>query len=237
MREKGDDRLEFNDGVGDMLRPREKEGFGWFSTVLIVGLSLIVILLSFWISFNVGKRIFLKDTGPVAADEGVWDLPEPAERSSELASEADQEATAAPERPDEELLPPEKAEYTAPAPKKTSPAPAKPVAAPISAPAPAAVSAAKLAAAAPVPAPVAKISPLPSAHLKRVIVGSFPMTGDAQQMVADLKGLGIPSFVRTEMVGSKKLYRVQAGAFSTTEKASSLVNRLKQLGYDAFIMQ
>ena len=119
---KNDDRLEFNDGVGDMLRPREKEGFGWFSTVLIVALSLIVILLSFWISFNVGKKIFLKDKEPQTseAEQPNWDVPPPQKSSDQSATtaETDKDNTGsdavakdkiAPVASDDELLPPDKA--------------------------------------------------------------------------------------------------------------------------------
>lgn len=253
-----DDRLEFNDGVGDMLRPKEKEGFGWFSTVLIVGLSLIVILLSFWISFNVGKKIFLKESKPdQLLDQSDWDSTPKMDASVEDNTHAAAPEPASQDKPkeagSEELLPPE----------KTKPEPAarpmpKPAKVEITKPAP-------VAAAKPAPKPVAKTTPAsvepvaeavvekskPVVHasakpkaaavngatLLKVVAGSFADRDGAKNLVTELSAKGVPSFVWAQQVSSKTIYRIQVGAFQSSQKADALVEKLKGLGYDAYVLQ
>ncbi|RAP30299.1 hypothetical protein DID78_02440 [Candidatus Marinamargulisbacteria bacterium SCGC AG-343-D04] len=52
--------LEYNDGLGDLLREREKLEFSWAKTSVILVLVLGVILISITFVFNSGKRFFNK---------------------------------------------------------------------------------------------------------------------------------------------------------------------------------
>ncbi len=247
-----DERLEFNDGVGDMLRPREKDGFGWFSTLLIIALSVLVIIISFWISFNVGKKIFLKEAPAPKVESPLWEeVPATPENAAPPAT-----APAAEKAPAEELLPPSQpsvkpVENVAPPVPAVKPVPAqvapalkpqvqnvqaqnKPVP-PAPKPAPV-VTIPKPTVPAPRPAAVVPIAK-PSKVLMRVIAGSFSDAAGAQQLANMLTQKGIPSFVWAHALGDKTVYRVQAGAFGYAERAEAMVSHLKNLGYDAYIMQ
>jgi cell division septation protein DedD len=241
--------LEFNDGVGDMLRPREKEGFGWLSTLLIIVLSLLVIVISFWISFNVGKKIFLKETPEPKIDTQLWEpLPEGSEEGGALPTDTPASESPAPaSEASEELKPPASAPKTEAAPKPEIIAPKAPAApAPkVEAPAPAAakpapavktVTAPKPAVVMPKPAAVA-VTSKPSKVLMRVIAGSFNDMESARRHVQELSQKGIPGFVWNHSIADRTVYRVQVGAFSYSERADAMVQKLKTLGYDAYIMQ
>lgn len=52
--------LDFNDGLGDMLKEREHE-FSWGKTAGVFGAIIVFVLISFFISFNLGKKMLARN--------------------------------------------------------------------------------------------------------------------------------------------------------------------------------
>ena len=53
------DPLEFNDGIGDMLQDKSSSKSKWWKTPLLSILSILIIIVSFFLSFHLGKSLFL----------------------------------------------------------------------------------------------------------------------------------------------------------------------------------
>ena len=60
--------LEYNDGLGDLLREKEKLEFSWTKTIIVLGAVIFVIFIGLTFLFNIGKNILTKDADPMAGD-------------------------------------------------------------------------------------------------------------------------------------------------------------------------
>ena len=65
MSEKNKDEFEHNDGLGDLLREREKLEFSWSKTIVILCSLFAVVIVGIYFIFNIGKTVIqteIKDT-------------------------------------------------------------------------------------------------------------------------------------------------------------------------------
>ncbi|MFC1752112.1 SPOR domain-containing protein [Thermoproteota archaeon] len=58
--EKHQDELEYNDGLGDLLREKEQRRFSWSKTMIVLLSFVVIVFLLVSISFDFGKRLFQK---------------------------------------------------------------------------------------------------------------------------------------------------------------------------------
>jgi cell division protein FtsN len=56
-RDENQDELEYNDGLGDLLREKEKLEFSWGKTAVVLGVVIVLIFIGLTFLFNVGKNI------------------------------------------------------------------------------------------------------------------------------------------------------------------------------------
>ncbi len=215
-----DNEPSFNErGVaGDI---RKSEG-GDFVKNIFVGLLLVGIVVgSFWVSFLIGKKVLVPPVKNLATVEVPVQAPK-------TVSNADLEkATPVAEEPVAE----EPATTLGPE-QPITPRAAKAIAAKAGLPKP--ITSKKLAA-----SKKLKTKAVPKAAAKtkgskfyKVIVGTFPTAGEANQLVAQLKKGGFGSYVKKIAGG----YRVQAGAFDSSAQASPLVVKLKNKGFTSEII-
>jgi len=78
-----DDDLEFNDGLGDLLREKEKHRFSWLKTVLVMGVLVALILLVLVLIFSVAKSFLVKTPDP--SSEVAFQQLQKVEKDLELA--------------------------------------------------------------------------------------------------------------------------------------------------------
>ncbi|MAQ63924.1 hypothetical protein CL647_03700 [bacterium] len=65
MSEKNKDEFEHNDGLGDLLREREKLEFSWSKTIVILCSLFAVVIVGIYFIFNIGRSVIqteIKDT-------------------------------------------------------------------------------------------------------------------------------------------------------------------------------
>ena len=69
----------------------------------------------------------------------------------------------------------------------------------------------------------------------RVVVGSFKIKSNAENMVNTMNSIGYDSFISTESINGEIFNRVIVGSFKNKENANKRVKELNKLGYEAFI--
>jgi len=219
------------EALGSILKEQGSEmGF-----VRILGLAifcLVIISGSFYLSFTLGKKIFLT---PMAKQELPKDnIPFSTQTSSQELSEIENIAA----KPNDELteyeriqksLKEKKLIYQSPQTKALT----KPVAAPVVKPIPAPV---KVAQTKPKPAVVAQpkavIPSSPENTIYRVIAGAYTDSLYAKQISERLKVQGFQAVIyRNE----DNMYRVQLGAYSNRQNAQNMLDRAIAQGYQAYL--
>jgi len=202
--------LEYNDGLGDLLREKERLEFSWIktSTVLIFLLAVIIATASFLL--NTGKSILdSQSTQAIPLEDKLKSTPinkdeKPAVINKKISPETAQQQ------------------------------PIKNVKAKVS------ISSAKInKEPVPPIKKVKKIVPptIKSSPYKfKIIAGSYKNKKYANQQVSNLKKNGFDGFVKPETLSNGSiLYKVQAGAFKTNEAANTMKTKLKKIGVDSYI--
>ncbi len=248
-----DDQFEYNDGLGDMLREKQRQEFSWIKTLsFFVGVA-ILILIAVALTFNMGGFLF-KAVKPL--EEDVAETPQPVtvmpvidESVNEPPVQPDgampAAATAASAVTAPQTQPAASVVQSAPIQPVSSPAVTKPLPKPV---APQAVALAKPPAPKiskvsmvkkPAPKPTARrvmpVKPAPTPTVAKaaapfkVIAGAFSQYDNAKQLVKQLANKHIDSFVLMPSKNSQaKAYRVQVGAFSTHQEAKQFSDTLQR---------
>jgi len=217
MSKKNPDNLEFNDGLGDLLREKEARQFSIRRTVTVLALFVVVVFLVLFVTVKLGTKFLFTpaDTAEtVQTDKIDHDalLRELAEMEHLMAEKAAAKAT-----PDAVAAVPTKVQA-----KKSVPvATAKPAATTHRAPA-----AKKI---------IVKKSQVNSVPHK-VIVGTFADVKNAKGLQYELKKQGVEAFVWDRHVDNRDWHAVQAGAFATQEAAQRFASVLRKKGYPAYVL-
>lgn len=236
------DDLEYNDGLGDMLREREREEFSWvktsFSAVSIVIVVLIVFIVGFqFAKFTLARKaakshlIAKPSTVPVTREEIDSEIAKIEEQNNSITGNI---ATSATESVSMDGIPTATSEpplsaakpVVAVAPKPTLPKPMSP-------PKPAVVTPVK-----PNTAVVAPTS-VPAAVSRdfKVIAGSYATRETAQAQAIELAKARIPSFIWVSDTGGRPIYRVQVGAYPTQAQAEASVAEFSRKGISAVVVK
>ena len=202
--------LEYNDGLGDLLREKERLEFSWIktSTVLIFLLAVIIATASFLL--NTGKSILDSQSAQaIPLEDKLKSSPINDNKKETVINK-----NAKPETSQQEPL--EKVTVKKPVSSvKTDKTPVSPVK--------------QIKKTVP---PIVKSSP----YKFKIIAGSYKNKKYANQQVSNLKRNGFDGFVKFETLSNGSiLYKVQAGAFKTNEAAISMKNKLKKIGVDSYI--
>ncbi len=241
MRRPLKDDLEYNDGLGDMLREREREEFSWVKTSFSAVSIIVVVLVVFIIGFQFAKYTISKkaQNSQVAVKEATQ-IDTREEIDSEIAKiEAQNDvlstdlASSATESVSMDGIPTVTPEPTPvftpkPAPKPVAPAP-KRVAVVQPVVQPAAV------APAPVAAPAAPV--VSGSRDFKVIAGSYSTRENAQAQAIELAKARIPSFIWTGESGGRPIYRVQVGAYPSQRQAEASVAELSRQGISTVVVK
>jgi len=210
-REENQDELEYNDGLGDLLREKEKLEFSWGKTAVVLVTVIILIFLGLTFLFNVGKNIVseTEDTPNI-----IEDVQSREEKNDELIKLLNQDIAK-----DESLA--QDTKTVEPEVKETlNP-----------------VSEQKAAEEETKPESVKKAEQTPAGSYPfKVIAGTFKNKAFAANYVADLKKKGIDAFVVTTKNNDSSLYRVQAGAYQTREAATKQKLMLSKHEIDSYIL-
>jgi cell division septation protein DedD len=225
MSKKNPDNLEFNDGLGDLLREKESRQFSFQRTVIVLGVFVLVVFFVLFVTVKLGTRfLFAPDPASTAQTEKIDHdalLRELAEMEHLMAEKKNAAVTT---------------ESVTTESVVTASVPAVPVVAPVTK---------KEAVAKPAPAPAKTIVPTkrivvkkPTAALLpyKVIVGTFAELKNATEFQKELKKQGIESFVWDRQVDGRDWHAVQAGAFATKESAQRFVAALIKKGYPAYVL-
>jgi cell division septation protein DedD len=233
------DHLEFNDGLGDLLREKRPRSKGINRSVWIAAGAVVAVVVGFGIAFKWGtKMLFRAKVATVQVVNSDGDVAKVdaenrrlihemeallAQASSNVANESAVESAPVPKvavpvskparRPVKKVVP--KIVHTA-----AISQPAKPVSVPKPRPV---VSKA-------VVVPVAKRGPI--GGLIKVSAGTFNTHGEALEIALRLKKLGYPVYVKEH--GSSWI--LQVGAFRNATVADGIVADLQRKGFNASIV-
>lgn len=212
------DNLEYNDGLGDLLREKDKMKFSWVKTVLVLITLIFIIFIVLTLGFNIIKSFFtVEDTS--ARNEVIEAVPyveeqEFQEKLNDIIAE-------------EEKLLKEVPTTVVPAPSPAQANSGSTASKPT--PQPASETAAK---------PV-NASPAPEKKqvLYKVIAGTFSEKKNAERQVAKLKSQKIDSFVRQTTSKGKTVYEVQAGAYHHFADAKTQAERIEKKGVSTYVVK
>ena len=201
--------LEYNDGLGDLLREKEKLEFSWAKTIIVLCSVVFAIFIGLTFLFNVGKNILTQEQ---------TDLNEATISQLEaFTAEADKI-----ERENDKLIELLDAEVT-----RTEPAkPHTPISQPNVKSTPQMT-----------PKSTPRYTTGKPSTPYKVIAGSFKQIDAAKAFQSELKGKGIDSFIWKKEVDNQLYYRVQVGAFQTTKEATSYKDFLDQKGLAAYVIK
>lgn len=231
------DHLEYNDGVGDLLREKERHPFSWVKTLTTMGALLILVVLGLILAFMAGKVLFsnTRATHPSAVEEKLTPVESevPAVKSPVVPSAA---------VPVKEVEAPSPS--PAPAPKKpvvkktvavaAKPAPvAKPVT--VAKPVPSAAAQSKQVPLPIVSEPTHPVSPAVFSY--KLVAGKFADPVQAKALVKSLSDKGISAFTWVEKTPSATMVVVQVGAFDTQAKAAEAVKRFEKKGLSLSVIK
>jgi len=213
-----------DDALGSILKEQGSEmGF-----VRILGLALFCLVIisgSFYLSFTLGKKIFL--TPVVKQDLPQENIPFSTQTSSQELSEIEK----APVKSNEELDEFERIQKSLKEKKLIYQNPqAKPVAKATETPKPVAKVPTPIKVAQPKPKPV--VMAQPENTIFRVIAGAYTDSLYAKQISERLKTQGFQAVIyRNE----DNMYRVQLGAYSNRQNAQNMLDRAIAQGYQAYL--
>ncbi|MDA1353381.1 MAG: SPOR domain-containing protein [bacterium] len=70
-----ENEFEYNDGLGDLLKEKERQEFSWAKTVVVLASIITVVTLSFMVVFRVGRSLMVKapegTVSPVSVSQDV----------------------------------------------------------------------------------------------------------------------------------------------------------------------
>jgi len=200
----------------------QKDGgfFAWMKNVLVFIVLFLVVIGSFWISFQLGKRLLLPAT---RGEEKIKaDIPPPPAALQALQKKGTPEAMAAARKP--------KLSLDLPVVNRTAEAvkAERPIARVAAAPAIKAPTKKKAA------VKTAARSPqvAPNGHYYKVQAAYFKNVKNAVRLADKIKASGFETYVKKVSGG----FRVQTGAFRTRAEAGALVVRLKEKGFSSVIV-
>ena len=216
-----DDEFEYNDGLGDLLREKQRLEFNLPKTLLVVGgLALFCIIAIFTLS-QVSNKLFVESPELPALTQIETATNNPLVQSQSKVSIEKKP------RPSSKHLPSSPLKDPKTGAKKngiqTQSSQKKATFSRISKFTP--------------PAKRLSKSPSTSTSVYRVIVGTFTQSKNAHRMVQQLKKKKIDSFVWARRSKNKTIYRVQVGAFKQVKTARNLENSLKKKGIDAYTIK
>lgn len=219
------DHLEFNDGLGDLLREKRPGRKGLHRSVWIAAAVVILVVLLFGVAFKWGTKILFKAKVPtthIAVSDS--DASRVDTENKRLIHEM-------------EALLAQASSNVTPEGDVSSPAPA-PSPKSVSHSSKSAVhhskkSVPKIVYAAPISRPAPKPSPIVlKGGLVKVIAGTFNSHAEAIEIETRLKKLGYPVYIKDQ--GSS--WVLQVGAFRNTAVAEGMVADLQRKGFNASIV-
>ncbi len=243
------DNLEFNDGLGDLLREKESRQFSIRRTLIVLGVFVAVVFVVLLVTVKLGTKFLFTSTNTantvqtedIDSDALVRELAEMerlmAQKKASQSTTADVVVT--------EKVPTPESKTTAPATATPKPAePAKP-APPKQVPQPKPVVQAVPKTASRVPAVISKPVAIKKdikqqsqvAFPYKVIVGTFSDRTNALSLQSELKKQGVEAFLWDRYTDDQRWYAVQAAAFPTSGSAQRFAAELRKKGYPAYVLR
>ncbi len=200
--------LEYNDGVGDLLKEKEIPPFSWAKTLLIMTGIIVCVLGSVLVAFKAGVALLSsppsEQTSPHTAQVGSAPLSEtPA--PAEVPDTSNTETAQAPSEIKNEIKAVPKQSL------KTYP-----------------VALAK-------PSKKAPPNSTPKNFPFKVIAGSFDSQSEAKSLQSTLQEKGISTYRWVD--SSTQTHRVQVGAFLTESEAKNAIRHLQSKGVQASLLK
>jgi cell division septation protein DedD len=211
MNKKNPDNLEFNDGLGDLLREKEDRQFSLRRTVTVLLLFVLVVFLVLFVTVKLGTRFLFTPTDT---------------ESTVQTAKIDNDALVRELAEMERLMSEKKAVNPEAATKVTAPVVSKSVKKETVVRKASVVSAKK----------EARVTSKKRSVPHKVIVGTFSDEKNALVLKTELKKQGIDAFVWDRHVDNRDWHAVQAGAFATQEAAQRFAALLRKKGYPAYVL-
>jgi len=235
MSEENKDEFEHNDGLGDLLREREKLEFSWSKTIVILCSLFAIVIVGIYFVFNIGKNVIqteIKDT--ISAKKIA-----PKKASTKIVPKKQVAKTKVANKPaisqdKPKLSQVKQIKVKKPAKEVISIKPKKTV----SRSTPKKIK--------------KKITLKANTHAKKkkassndhfenvsykVITGTFSNYDNATDHLKSLKSNGIKGFVKESKTSLGSTFRVQVGAYSSRDSALRQQVKLNLLKIDSYIYQ
>ncbi len=204
--------LEFNDGLGDLLREKERLEFSWIKTATVFIFILSVIIAVASLLFKSGKTFFKNQSAQAIPYDYTAPQVAPVDdikADSTTASEVD--TTVSKTSKNLAQSQPDSSKTTLNKSQSTSSSTIKPINS-------------------------VKKSISSSVYKFKIIAGTYKGKQNALKQVNILKQKGFDGFVKIEKLNNGSiLYKVQAGAFKTNQTAQNMKDTLEKAGIDSFI--
>lgn len=223
----------------------DHEKFSKTKSIIVGAIVLTVIIASFWLSFSLGKKVFV----PVrpderAAEETVRGQSAAESFPAEVATGIGQKETPPKiEMPEIEVKVTPLAQPETEVAEKAAGEPAvkeeKVTVWPAARPLPKRKPAPQIMVKKPVATQAKKVSATSAKkwqYYYKVLAGSFTNLANAQRIANQLKEKGFPVYLDKVLVASQRFYRIQTGAFTQRKQAEALLSQLKEAGFEASIV-
>ncbi len=241
------DEFEHNDGLGDLLREREKLEFSWSKTVVVLSSLFAVVVIGIYFVFNFGKSVIkeesiasfaLENTSIAKIDDSVTPASSTI-KDSKIKKNKPAVSTAKNDKPVAKTTSTVKKDATQ---KKSSTAKAT----------------IKLKSTVKNKAPkkrVVKQKPIVKSQTAqkaktrsskklvrntypyKVITGTFSNQKNAQSHLESLKSIGVDGFIKKTKTSLGAYFRVQVGAYKTQKSAKLQQAKLQAVNIDSYIYQ
>ncbi|MBA94425.1 MAG: hypothetical protein CMP21_01515 [Rickettsiales bacterium] len=260
MSDQNKDEFEHSDGLGDLLREREKLEFSWSKTIVILFSLFAVVIVGIYFIFNVGKSVIKTEIAekieskivPVQEEKKKTQKSiskkQSSVKKSKIITSKRVNSTKNPAPTSKKLTPKKKSVSSSAKTKiiastssqKSKPGNAVKKTTP-TIPSVKQVNSSKVAPSKKIVAPSKKIKTTNYTKNKydqysfKVITGTFSSKENASVQVKVLKDVGIEAFIKPTTTSLGSYFRVQAGAYKTKSGAQKQQAILKSFEIDSFI--
>lgn len=214
------EELEYDDGLGDIIRSKATSDFSWKKTATILILLLLTIGLFLGLFLKAGKSLLTSTNKDVLNSDNIQYLSDTELKTKINEIEKENSAITKPRAvvKKESLV---ELEPVKPASQPTTPKQST---------APAAQS--STTAAKSTPSTVASTS----GYTHKVVVGSYENKAIAVARKNELKKLKIDSYIWTVTVNGKTVHRLQVSASKNLKQSQDYAAKLKKSGIDAYVV-
>ena len=248
MSDENKDEFEHNDGLGDLLREREKLEFSWSKTIVVLCSLFAVVIVGIYFIFNVGKSVIKNEVQESITTNTPQTMQIPSPKNVTSKQSKPIKTTPVTTKKSTLKSKPTVSKKT----KKSQSSTIKKKASTKTAKATISISSdaktKKPSSYKMVKKPNVKVTPKTKSKAKsakstiglyqyKVITGTFSNRKNALDHLENLKSIGIKGFIKQTKTSLGSYFRVQVGAYKSQSSAKQQQAKLQAINIDSYIYQ